>query len=194
MKLLLITFLLLFFCLQVEAQRGSSRRAARPVIVECGPLLVNGKVIQVEITNADTMPVYLRFGPWRSIWHIDTVALVRYYSCLQNQQNSYYELDYFVSEENNCIPWYSLQKINPGDTARLFCKLKDLTNADSSKLYVKYLKNLARLQSIDNDLNDPNTVVQLRGAMEFKHMYVEIPPVKTGIQDTAPIRVVLKGE
>lgn len=193
MRLFLLTFILLFFCLQVSAQRGSPSGAARAAIVERKPLLVNGKVIQVEITNADTLPVYLRFGPWRSIWQVDTVALSRYYSCLQNQQYPYYELDYFVSAENNCVFWYTLQKINPGDTVRLVCKLKDLADTDSSTLYTKYLKDLDRLQSIAKYLNDPNTIVQLKESMEFKHTYVEIPPAKTGMDDT-PIRVSLKGE
>jgi hypothetical protein len=193
MRLFLLTFTLLFFCRQIAAQRASTRGTARSAIVEPKPLAVSGKVIQVEITNADTLPVYLRFGPWRSIWQVDTVALVRYYSCRQNQQYPYYELDYFVSEENNCVSWYTLQKINPGDTVRLVCKLKDLADTDSSTLYIKYLKDLDRLESIAKYLNDPNTIVQLKESMEFKHTYVEIPPAKIGMHGTL-IRVSLKGE
>jgi len=193
MKLSLLTFPLLFFCLQVAAQRGSPRGAARSAMIERKPLLVSGKVIQVEITNADTLPIYLRFGPRTSIHTTDTVALVRYYSCQQSRQYPYYELDYFVSEENSCVLWYTLQKINPGDTIHLFCKLKDLTGAETSKLYIRYLKDLGKLQSIASELNDPNTIVQLRGSMEFEHIYVDIPEMKIGMSDT-PVFVMLKGE
>jgi|GEM_PF-3586697 len=189
MKFLLVTLPLLLFCQQLIAQRGGRYRSAQSDARVYQPPVITGKIIRVEITNADTLPVYLRFGPWKSIHTTDTVALVRYYSCQQNRQYTYYELDYFVSQENNCLLWYTLQKVNPGDTVRLFCKLKDLTDTETSKLYIRYLKDLGSLQFIASQLNDPNKIVQLRESIEFKQIYIDIPETQAGVEDKSILAV-----
>ena len=133
-----------------------------------------GRFFNVILINSDTVPFLLRLGPSKKIKNNDTYDLARAYTCNNPLGREYYDLDNLVSEENNCVRWYTLQLIIPKDSLHFVVKLKDFDQLDTARLYFCFTKEITK---VDRELDmyaDPKKIVMMKDGRDFKSNYVSI--------------------
>lgn len=161
---LLLCSMILFGSI-IHAQR-SGRRAAK-AITTFQPEMFEGRFFNVDLSNADTIPILLKLGYCKQIENGDTLNLARSFNCGNSSNEEYYDLHDLVSEEDNCIRWYSLQLIEPGTYLSFVVKLKDYEKASNSKLYYCFTKELQKFEKELNLAKATNHIVIMRGPQKF---------------------------
>jgi len=165
----LFTVLFPFFISTSFGQRVHKTQQVASILP---PETVKGQLIQVQIINADSVPLYIRSGPFHFLNGGDTVELAKIYDCTDDSKKPYYDLDYLTSEENNCVRWYTLQMVNPGDTVGVTCRLTGFNWNDSTRLYIGYI---TKLRSDDSRLfSDPNAIYIMKEPRAFEWIYLQI--------------------
>lgn len=151
-----ILFLLLFQTVLFGQRNG--RRLQPSITAAYQPKTFEGRLFPVTLSSNDTVLVFLKLGFSKPIENGDTLNLARTYNCNNPESGGYYDLHDLVEQENNCLRWYNLQPIKPGDTLRFFVRLKDFDETATSKLYYCYTKEI---KSIDKELklySDPKLI------------------------------------
>jgi len=136
------------------------------------PAIFAGRYFNVTLFNNDTVPILLKLGPTTQIANGDTLDLARTYPCSNPSVGEYYDIQDLVSEEDNCLRWYTLQPIKPKDTLKFVVKLKDFDNSDTSRFYYCYTKEI---KMVDKELNlyiDPKKIYMMTEPRKFEVSYM----------------------
>jgi hypothetical protein len=168
--LLILSFLLLQTI--IYGQRATRR--PQPLTSLYQPATFEGHYFTVTLTNTDTVPVLLKLGPTSHIKNSDTLNLARTYPCSNPSVGEYYDLHDLVSEENNCLGWYTLQLIKPKDTLRFVIKLKDFDKSDTSRIYYCYTKEIKK---VDKELNlyaDSKKIYMMKDSRNFRTSFIAV--------------------
>lgn len=166
--------ILFFFFLQlsVSGQRTTRKPQVRPEVYQ--PPTFAGRYFTVTLINSDTVAILLKLGPTKQIENGDTLKLARTYPCSSPAVGEYYDLHDQVSEEDNCVRWYTLQTLKPNDTLRFVVKLKDFDKSDSSRLYYCYTKEVKKIDKELHMYDDPEKVYMMKEGRDFETNFVAI--------------------
>jgi hypothetical protein len=167
-----LLIILLFFQLFSHGQR--SKRNNQSLVTTYQPDSFAGHYLKITLTNSDTVPVLLRLGPGKRIENNDTLSLARMYPCNNPSVGEYYDLDYLVSEEINCVRWYTLQLIKPKDTLQFILKLKDFLAGDTTRLYSCFTKEITKMDKELNLYSDPKSIIIMKDVRNFKTTYINV--------------------
>jgi len=169
-----IVLILLILLLQPSANGQRATRKPVPLTTISHIDSFTVRYFYVTLFNTDTVPVLLKLGPTSQIAPNDTLRLARTFPCSDPSSGEYYDLHDLVSEEDNCVRWYTLQLIKPKDSLQFVVKLKDFDKANTSRLYLCYTKEITKT---DRELNlyvDPKKIYMQKESRKFKTSYVAI--------------------
>jgi hypothetical protein len=169
------SFLLLpVFLLQTSSYAQRATRKLESSTITTTSKNFEGRFFTVTLSNTDIVPILLKLGPYKRIDNNDTLNLARTYPCNDRSVGEYYDLHDLVSEEDNCVRWYSLQLVKPNDSLQFVIKLKDFGNSDTSRLYFCYTKEIKVVDKEYGFYTDPKKFLMMKDMRDFSTNYVTL--------------------